>query len=637
MKKLCLLLVLAVTAGMTTMCSSSSPTRRAKIVLPFAAGKHPGIQVQFNLPVPMRDGVKLRADVYTPDGRGPFPVLLMRTPYNKSEPGTIEGGIAGAEHGFIMVQEDVRGRFASPGKWYPFKYEIQDGYDSVEWAAHLPKSNGKVGMFGGSYVGATQWLAAVSDPPNLAGIAPEDTPGDYYRDWAYQSGALQQWFVQSWASQVSGQELSRYTNLSFSAVGFQPSTRNPQTGLLMKPGQTSWTNPLDTVNVLPLKNYSVLEAPPVSGEAGSAALVPWYLDWLEHPTGGAYWQQWAIDKDYSRIKVPVFITGGWYDLFLGGTLRNYHGVKADGGTAAARNGVRMLLTPGGHSSKGTLVGAHNFGPAANVGTNAVWDWYDEILRNKPEKTAISSWKAVRYFQMGTDTWQMSDTWPPAAAKTVKYYLHSAGKANTATGNGTLDTEVADPADTAASDRFVYNPADPVPTLGGAMCCDGADVPNGVQVQNPDEKRPDVLVFSTPVLQHDLNVTGPVTMTLYVSSSAPDTDFTAVLTDVAPDGTSTIIADGIRRMRFRDGYTKPVFMQPGKIYKVKINLWATSNVFLQGQRLRVDVSSSNFPRWDRNLNTRQSPESGTQFVSATNVVYHNASDPSSLNLSVMPRQ
>ena len=644
MSKFYSLLALALMSGMVPG-SRALKAQETVPPLPEAVGPHPGIQMQFNVPVPMRDGVSLRADVFTPDGPGPYPVVLTRTPYNKQ--GAENSGIIGAQRGFIMVNEDVRGRFRSPGVWYPFKYEIDDGYDSVEWSAKLPKSNGKVGMWGASYVGATQWLAALEGPPHLAGIMPSLTPDDYYEDWAYQNGALQQFFVQSWVSQTAGEELSRLVNLGFSAGGYAPKTRSAKTGLLEEPGRTSLTNPMNYAMVLPLSNYSALTAPPIAGEAGLDALQPWYLDWLKHPTNDAYWQQWAIDKDFSRIKVPVFIVDGWYDLFLGGALHSYEGVKAHGGTAEVRNNVRLLLTPGGHSGD-EQVGTVNFGKIASVdaGTGRVLsepatfdvmlDWYNQILRDPGQNSATTGWKKVRYFEMGTNKWEMSDTWPPPEAKTFKYYLHSAGKANTASGNGNLSREQTTVEAKAASDNYVYDPDNPVPTLGGAMCCDGRDLPNGVQDQRPNEQRSDVLVFSTPVLKQDLNVTGPVSMTLYVSSSAPDTDFTAILVDVAPDGVAHNIADGIVRMRYRDTDTKATFMEPGQTYKVNIDMWATSNVFLAGHHLRVDVSSSNFSLWDRNLNTTESPEAGTHAVKATNVIYHDAAHPSSLNLSVMPQ-
>ena len=585
--------------------------------------------------------------MFTPDGPGPYPVVLTRTPYDKT--GAQADGVIGAQRGFIMVDMDVRGRYRSPGTWYPFKYEIEDGYDTVEWAAKLPKSNGKVGMYGGSYVGATQWLAALDSPPHLVAIMPALTPDDYFEDWGYQNGAFQQWFVQSWVSQTAGQELARLSDLGFSAGGYVAKTRNAKTGRLEESGRVGLTNPMDYTMTLPLSNYTSLTMPPIAGEAGNAVLQQWYLDWLQHPTNDAYWQQWAAAKDFSRIKAQVFIVTGWYDLFEGGALHSYAGVKAGGGSDVVRNNVHLLITPGGHSGD-EKVGVVDFGPGSSVDDprgrtlsepatfDVMLDWYNQILRDPPQNknATTAAWKKVRYFEMGTNQWKMSDTWPVPEAKTVAYYLHSAGKANAASGNGNLSTAQTSADAASSADSFVYDPSDPKPTLGGAMCCDGHDTPNGVQDQRPAEQRPDVLVFSTPELKQNLNVTGPVSMTLYVSSSAPDTDFTAVLVDVAPDGTAHNIANGIVRMRYRDTDTKATFMTPGQTYKVNVDMWATSNVFLAGHRLRVDVSSSDFPLWDRNLNTTDSPETGTHWEKATNVIYHDSVHPSSLNLPVVPQ-
>jgi hypothetical protein len=570
---------------------------------------HYSVTIRHNVSVPMRDGVSLRADVYWPDAPGTFPVLMTRTPYNKDGGENMDVGYRGAQRGFIMVNMDVRGRFGSPGEWYPFKHEIDDGYDSVEWAAKLPNSSGKVGMWGGSYDGATQFLAALANPPHLGGIFPMCTASNYYKDWAYQSGALQQYFAQSWATQLAADQIDHQI--------------------------ASQTNPMQSVPTLPLTNYTPLAVPPFAGNAGLAAIDAWYLDWLKHSTDDDYWQQWAIDADYSRIKVPVYQMGGWYDLFLYGTLSNYEGIAEHAGSDAARKAQRLLIIPGGHAGWGGNVGSVNFAPGGAVDYYGVMmDWYDSILRGSANGMADE--KPVRYFVMGKNSWADADSWPPAGAHETPYYLQSTGSANTSHGNGVLDSGVPKSGASAAggSDQFVEDPANPVPTLGGQLCCDARHLSVGVQDQSADESRPDVLVYSTPALAKDLNVTGPVRAELYVSSSAPDTDFVAMLTDVAPDGVAHNIADGIVRMRFRDSLDHADFIEPGKIYKVSVDLWATSNVFLAGHKLRLDIAGSNFPRFDRNLNTKDSPESGTDAVKATNRVYHDAAHPSALVLSVM---
>ena len=464
---------------------------------------------------------------------------------------------------------------------------------------------------GGSYDGATQFLAAVANPPHLGGIFPMCTASNYYKDWAYQNGALQQYFAQSWATQLAADQLDHQV--------------------------ASQTNPMQFVPSLPLTNYTPLAVPTFAGNAGLAAIDPWYLDWIHHSTDDDYWQQWAIDADYSRIKVPVYQMGGWYDLFLYGTLANYAGIKDHAGTDAARAGNRLLIIPGGHAGWRGNVGAVNFAPVGDVDYYGVMmDWYDSILRGSAN--GMAQQKPVRYFVMGKNTWADADAWPPPEAHATSYYLQSNGKANSATGDGVLSTAAPRSAASAAdaADQFIEDPANPVPTLGGQLCCDARHLQVGVQDQRPDEARPDVLVYSTPPLAQDLNVTGPVRVELYVSSSAVDTDFVAMLTDVAPDGVAHNIADGVVRMRFRDSLEHPDFIEPGKIYKVTVDLWATSNVFLASHKLRLDIAGSNFPRFDRNLNTQESPETGTEGKSATNRIYHDAAHPSALIIPVMPQ-
>ncbi|MGH9377483.1 MAG: CocE/NonD family hydrolase [Terriglobia bacterium] len=568
----------------------------------LAIAQHDNVIIQQNAPVRMRDGVVLRADIYRPDASGAFPVLLERTPYNKAN--EVETAYNAAGHGYIVIIQDCRGRYASEGEWYTFKHESADGYDTVEWAAKLPYSNGKVGMFGGSYVGATQMLAAIAHPPHLAGIFPTVTASNYHRNWTYQGGAFTQWFDESWAAGLAQNTLDRRVAQATDAMNY--------------------------AKTLPLDHFSLFPAPATLGMSGLEGLAPYYLDWLRHPNYDAYWKQWSIEADYSRIRVPAFHIGGWYDLFLDGTLRNYMGIKARGGTEAARNGQRLLIIVGGHAGMGRKVGDVDFGAQAVPDINGLMiRWYDYLF--KGIQNGMAQEKPVKYFEMGRDEWREAAAWPPPDARATRFYLHSEGKANSASGDGALSA--AAPAKEPA-DRFVYDPSNPVPTLGGRLCCDSDHLEPGARDQRSNEARKDALVFSTPVFTHDFVVTGPVRLVLYASSSAPDTDFTAMLTDVGPDGFARNITDGIIRARYRDSMEKPEFMTPGKIYKFTIDLWATSNDFLAGHRLRLDVSSSNFPRFDRNLNTRESPEAGTRWVKATNTIYHDAAHPSALVLPVM---
>ena len=565
----------------------------------------PDIIVERNVAMKTRDGVTLRADVYRPAGDGTFPVLLQRTPYNKDN--TADFARKAAAHGFMVVAQDVRGRYTSEGEWYTFKHESNDGYDTVEWAAALPHSNGKVGMFGGSYVGATQMLAAISHPPHLAGICPVVTASNYHENWTYQGGALAQWFDESWTSGLAQDTLNRMVRDHTNAVA--GSTALPLTQY-------------------PLYNFHLDPGSP----AGTATLAPYFEDWIAHPTYDSYWKQWAIDENYANIQVPSLTVAAWYDLFQGGSLRNYMGLKAHAGNEAARNGQHLIIAIGGHSGFGRKVGEVDFGPDAPFDENAVTlAWYEYLFQGKQNEFATE--KPVRIFVMGENKWRYEDAWPLERAKQTSYFLHSAGKANSASGDGALSTAAARKE---AADSFVYDPANPVPTVGGPLCCDPAHLPGGPRDQKQVEARNDVLVYSTPPLESDVEVTGPVTLDLFAKSSAVDTDFTAKLVDVAPDGVAHNLTEGILRARFRNSTSTAEPITPGKVYEYRIDVWSTSNVFLKGHRIRLEVSSSNFPRFDRNLNTGKDAATSAEFVKATNTILHGADHPSALLLPVVPR-
>jgi hypothetical protein len=555
------------------------------------------VTVERGVAAKMRDGVTLRADIYRPKAEGKFPVLLVRTPYDKT--GIINFGLRAAARGYVVIAQDVRGRFTSEGEWYPFKNESLDGYDTVEWAAALPYSSGKVGMFGGSYVGATQYLAAIAKPPHLAGICPTVTASNYHDGWTYQGGAFEQWFNESWTTGLAMDTMRRRTEKGY--------------------------KPLEGSKVLPLISYPVLEAP------SSTDIATYFTDWLAHPNYDNYWKQISIEDHYADIRVPVLGIGAWYDIFLGGTLRNYMRLKTEGGTEAARRGQRLEVTVGGHAGGGRKIGAVDFGEKLQRdGDEAMLRWYDWLL--KGEDNGVDKEKPVRIFVMGKNEWRDEDDWPLARAKSTRYYLHSAGSANGLTGNGTLNTTA--PAEEKA-DQYVYDPGDAVPTIGGPLCCQALPTGIGPQDQRPAEERKDVLVYTTAALAKDTEVTGPVSLDLYVSTSAVDTDFTGKLVDVSPDGFAQNLTEGILRMRYRNSQEKPEPANPGETYHITVDLWATSNVFLAGHTLRLEVSSSNFPRFDRNLNTGEEQARATRMSKATNVIYHDKAHPSALIVPIVP--
>jgi len=576
----------------------------------LAQASDPGdIIIQRDVPLKTRDGVTLRGDIYRPNSPDKFPVILMRTPYDKSVGWAVAPAPRIVARGYVLIIQDVRGRYRSEGEWYPFRHEQADGYDSVEWAASLPYSNGKVGMMGASYVGATQMLAAISTPPHLAGIAPNVTASNYHDGWTYQSGAFEQWFDQNWTTQLARNTLDRLIDENTDARVGAPT--------------------------LPLVNYPVFNFGQLPAEAQlTAAIAPYYKDWLAHPDYDDYWKQWSIEENFAKIAVPALQVGGWYDIFSIGTLRNYIGVKAHGATEAARNQQHLLMQIGGHAGFGRRIGGVDFGPHAleNSYTDVILDWYDYLFKGAHNQ--FSTDKPVKIFVMGANEYRQEDDWPPPQVHYVNYFLHSGGKANSLRGDGFLSTAAPK---SEAPDSYIYDPGNAVPTIGGPLCCAQELMEPGPRDQRSVENRDDVLIYSMGPLGEDVEVTGPIKMTLFVKSSAVDTDFTGKLVDVAPDGFAEDVAEGILRLRYRDSQEHALLMNPGETYRISVDLWSTSNVFLRGHTLRLEVASSNFPRFDRNLNTGEEIKSARRFVSAKNTILHDAAHPSALVLPIMPAQ
>jgi putative CocE/NonD family hydrolase len=557
------------------------------------------VMVETAVKVPMRDGVTLIADVYRPRGEGRFPVLLERTPYNRRDP---EVGLLLASHGYVVVLQDTRGRFDSGGEFYPFRYEAADGFDTVEWAAALPYTNGKVGMFGGSYVGATQMLAAMAKPPHLLAIHPYVTASEYYEGWTYQGGALMEWFVTSWSSGLAVDTLRR------------------KAAALSRPGE--W------VTAQPPESYRLIDLPPAS------ELAPYLKDWMHHETRDEYWNATRVSDHYGEMTVKGLHQAGWHDIFSRGSIENYMGLRDKAATPEARAGQRLVIGPWAHASTSPegKIGDVVFGKSAVVDAEAMLlEWAAFAL--KDEASPYAAGAPVRIFVMGDNVWRDEQEFPLARARPTRYYLHAAKGANSVAGDGRLGTDL--PKKSERPDQFDYDPAHAVPTLGGRLCC-GAAFRAGPTDQRPNESRPDVLVYSTPPLENDIEVTGFITAEIQAATSAVDTDFTALLADVDPSGYARYITDGIVRARYRKSRERAEPVEPGRVETFSIDLWATSNVFKAGHRLRLYVSSSNFPRFDRNLNTGEPVATAAHMATAHQTVYHDAARPSALILPVVPR-
>jgi putative CocE/NonD family hydrolase len=578
------------------------------------------IVVHKNIQVVMSDGVALATDVYRPFEGETFPTLLIRTPYNKELLALLlmvaPDPLRLAQNGYAVVVQDCRGCGGSEGRFRPFFQEAEDGLDTLKWITAQSWSDGTVGMVGGSYLGAAQWLVATEAPTALKALAPFITSDQYYSPWTYQGGAFQLGFCLYWAlgsfglPELQRRIARREAKLTELAAAMQALSRIEE---------LYWQRPLT--------NLAVLQD-----------ITPFYFDWLAHPGFDDYWQSIAPGLAYSHIKMPTLNIGGWYDPFLGGTLASYQGLKQQGGSDAARR-PHLLVGPWSHGIWHGVFPERDFGLLASTDaidlTGTQLRWFDYWL--KGEENGVDDEPPVKIFVMGLDQWREEEDWPLPDTRYYRYYLHSGGNANTLQGDGLLSTERPDGE---PPDQYYYNPDDPTPTWGGATLLPGAlsAVNAGPRDQREIAQRQDVLVYTTPPLTHDVEVTGPVELVLYASSSARDTDFTGKLVDVYPDGRALVLTDGILRARYRNSFFKSELLEPGKVYELHIDLVATSNLFKAGHCIRLEVSSSNFPRFDRNPNTGGiiAQESAFPPVIAVNRVYHNRDCPSYLYLPVIER-
>jgi uncharacterized protein len=550
----------------------------------------------------MRDGVTLYADVYRPVGDGRFPVLISRTPYSTERfPTAYDAAVYFAQRGYVYVFQDVRGRHESEGTWMPFFSNEKDGYDTIEWAAKQKWSDGRVAMQGGSYLGQNQWRAAQAAPPALVTIFPMVASTSIYHDWMTLNGGWR---------------------LSFN-FGWGPVRQESR--IMQNPGPHT-IDGLHAIHYDDVQKHLPLNT--MQQRVGRHA--KFYDDWLAHPDYDDYWKPLNAEEVFDKITIPVHTFGGWFDIFSQGTLRGYVGMSHKGGSEKARTGSNLVIGPWGHGPSQKF-GAIDFGPTANVDPLPLQlRWYDYWL--KGIDNGLASEPPVKLFVMGRNQWAYEREYPIARTQYRPFYFNSNGQANTAAGDGRLSW--TKPADVSIADRFKYDPANPVPSLGGNNCC-GTPTPTGPQDQRPIEKRPDVLVYTSDVLQEELEVTGPVKVVLFASTDAVDTDFVAKLVDVYPDGTSYNMAEGIVRARYRESLSKPTLLKPGQVYRFDIDLVGTSVAFLKGHRVRVQITSSHFPQFDRNPNTGAKFGTSAEVKAAEQSVYHDAERASHILLPVIP--
>ncbi len=539
-----------------------------------------GIRIDFDVRVPMRDTVTLSADVYRPAAEGRYPVLLYRTPYNERvEPTATERGVYYARNGFVSIWMDVRGRGDSDGVFVPYRSDGEDGYDAIEWCAAQNWSNGSVGTAGGSYLGRIQWLTALLRPPHLKAMSVAVTPSDPFVEWPTGTPNPMQL---CWFHLVSGR-LSQ----NMQAV--------------------DWSNVYEHLPLLTM-------------DERAGRINQNWREAYEHPQFDDYWDAISYQQKFDRVEVPVLHITGWYDDEQIGTPLNYIGMTQHGATERAWRNQKLLIRPWGHQiNKTRKLGEIDFGPDALIDLHGYQlRWFKRWLTN--EKNGIDTEPPVRIFVMGTNVWRDELEWPLERTEFTAFRLHSSGNANSRFGDGTL--RVGSPLDE-PPDRYEYDPARPVPFI---------TEPVSSQIGGPDdysaiEQRADVLVYTSLPLAAPMEVTGPVRVTLYAASSAPDTDFTAKLLDVWPSGFAQRLTDGIVRARFRNGMAAPSLIEPGQIYEYTIDLWNISQVFKIGHSFRLEISSSAFPKYDRNQNTGAPLGLTAEYQTAQQTIYHDAEHPS----------
>lgn len=564
-----------------------------------------GVTVERDVEATMRDGTVLRADVYRPETQADLPVLLIRSIYDKRS-GVPTFGSAHpawfAAQGYVVVVQDCRGRYASEGDFYPYLHEMNDGYDSVEWAARLTGSDGQVGMMGFSYVGATQLLAAVTAPPSLASITPAFTASQYYDGWTYNGGAFSLAFIGYWATLLGLETAQRAGDLEghiglAAALGAAP----------------NW------YHTLPVAGYPPLQSPHV----------PYFSDWAEHCSYDDYWKRWSIDEDYSRIKVPALHVAGWYDVFLTGTVRNFVGLSGSGYDDRTRDNQKLVVGPWAHMPWTPVSRLGSDGPSTMEIDSWLVRWFDQTLKGR--ETGVMESRVTAFTLDGG--WLDFASWPPREAVLEDWFIHSNGCANSKFGDGTLDR--AAPGDE-PPDIFIYEPGVPVPSMGGHSCCFDSITPMGPADQHEAEASRMVLVYTSEPLAEDVELVGDVEVTLYAATTAIDTDFTARLCVVDEAGRSVNLQEGILRARYRESLSDPRLLTPGRVYEFKIELGPVGARVGAGSRLRLTISSSDFPQWDRNLNTGAQPltDGPLDSIPATQTVLHNRSYPTRVSIPVL---
>jgi putative CocE/NonD family hydrolase len=584
--------------------------------------------------VPMRDGVRLAADVYRPRSEGPVPIIFSRTPYNFNAwrdgelgPRAYQSAWEAVRRGYAYVVMNERGRYFSEGDWDILGPPLTDGWDAFAWMAEQPWSNGKVGTLGCSSTAEWQMGVASLHHPAHAALVAEGFGagvgriGDWYEQGNWYRGGAEQMLFFAW---LYGVQAGVRPMFPADLTQEQRARVSRYFDLAPEMPSVDWSEALRHLPLVDiLENVQANDGP--------------YEDMIKRAPNDPAWYQGGLYHDDMPFDKPALWFMSWYDVSTGPNLALFNHVLAEAESAEARANQYAVIAPTLHcaytrATENTVVGERSVGDARWDYDALVYGWFDHWLKGETGGL-LDTLPRVRYYTMGANAWRTADAWPPKNAEPVTWYLDSGGRANTLHGDGVLTTR---PPGADHPDRFTYDPFDPVPSHGGNVCCTGNAIQGGARDQRGTEERRDVLVYTSEPLSEGIEVTGTIGITLYVSSDVRDTDFTLKLLDVYPDGTAYNLDETIQRARYREGYDRPVFLEPGQVYEIETSPLSTSNWFAPGHRIRVEVSSSNFPRFTRNLNTGGRIWDETDGVVAHNAIHHAREHPSQIRLPIVRR-
>ncbi len=578
--------------------------------------------------VPMRDGVSLATDVYTPKGEGPFPAVFVKTPYNVNKLGgmSLELAIEVIEHGYAYVVQNERGRYYSEGEWEILGHPRTDGYDALSWIAGQPWSSGKVATWGCSSSAEWQLALAALDHPAHAAMIPMAAGagigrmGEFHEQGNWYKGGVHQTLFSVWLYSVQ-QNIRPQFPAGLSQEQLQRLRKAYDLAAEMP--EVDWKKQL-------------LKLPAIDWLTDAGANDGPARDLLRRTPGDAAWYEGGLYHDDSDFGVPAFWFNSWFDVSQGPNLAMFNHVRANASDKAVRDGQYMVVAPTLHCGffrtpehKDLVVGELNAGRATFPYYESIFAFLDHYVKGEKNRFAKDT-PRVQFYTLGSNEWQSASQWPPKDVEPMTLYLGSREQANSVFGDGYLASQ---PSQDTGSDSFTYDPLNPVPALGGGVCCNAGAADGGSFDQRGIEARADVLVYSSEVLESPLEVTGFIRAKLYVSSTAKDTDFTVKLVDVHPDGSAWNVDDTIFRARYREGYDRQVFMQDGEVYELNPTAMSTSYVFKAGHRIRVEVASSKFPQYERNLNTGGNNYDESEPVVARNTLRHGAAYPSQIVLPV----